>query len=530
MDGFVVDSEVGLQRKMKMNGSEIWGWHITPLFQRWGAQKQRHTCHATRKYKHRHDSKQQQLFFQASITIIYLHSNYYFHSLPFLIMAPKVPHIFLTGHPSVGKTTIIKGLQTSLQNDTDYNDLVTKGFYTEECRSKGGDRIGFDILYWTPTHQEPRRKALSRMVDRIKKSDPHVGKYLVEIDNVEQFAIASIDTSGTCTGTDSVKNELMIIDEVGKMEMLCPQFLPAVNNLLNENQNPKIKRIVIGTIPTPRYGRVIQGVEEIRGRDDVVVLHVTKANRDELKEVLQNTLKDIFSNKIQEHNVREVLAPFMYTRPIGASSMNGNGKVEPGSGAKNLQSGPCTSDHIATSKACGPLYMESVEPKVLLLGQTASPLPSNKAHSYCERSMWIVLGRMFQMTYKPIKDIETATDNEIETYLNLQRMVLSKGICIWDVFADLHEKTRGKNKRQKKSIENKPNDIDTFLKKHPSIKMVGFIGQKAHAKYKVSETASKVELFTLPSSSPANSRITVDEKVSAWKNAISKCIPDVQYE
>ena len=124
-------------------------------------------------------------------------------------MANKTPHIFLTGHPGVGKTTIIKAVQsflslcnnnnrhedtcTGMRMDSDKDkkstNIVTRGFlYTEEFRSKNGDRVGFDIVYCAsksldhhPEERKPRREALSRIQDKIKRSDPHVGNYLVSI-------------------------------------------------------------------------------------------------------------------------------------------------------------------------------------------------------------------------------------------------------------------------------------------------------------------------------------------------------------
>ena len=452
-------------------------------------------------------------------------------------MSATLPHIFLTGHPSAGKTTIIKKLQKSLHNDAQCKGLITKGFYTEECRSKGGDRIGFDICYWEANEPEPKRQSLSRLVDRLKKSDPHVGKYLVDIDNVDEYAIASISTNMSDSNDtsskhsiDEIKNELIIIDEIGKMEMLSRNFLPAVTTLLNETKRPKNSQtLIIGTIPTPRYGRVIQAVEEIRARDDVIVVHVTKANRDELCQELQKMAKHIFLNHSQHKKyVQEVLDPYLYKRPIGASSMSGNAKqATPKSESKNSAPVPILERATSICKACGPLTMSNIKPKILILGETASPLPSDEAHSYCERSMWIILGRMVGIEYKPIKNIEIATDNEIKTYLKLKNSILSKGICIWDVLADVHEKPNGRKKRQKKSKENLPNDIDMFLKSNPSIQTIGFIGQKARSKFKCSQQSSNIDLITLPSSSPANTKLTIDGKVTYWKNVVLEVIPEI---
>lgn len=430
-------------------------------------------------------------------------------------MLSDIPHIFLTGHPGSGKTTAIKKVLSSIKSNKECSDLLIKGFYTEECRSRGGDRIGFDIVHWLD-HQEAKRAVLARMSDRLKKSDPSVGKYLVNIENINAYAITSIcHDSRDC---DAFSKELVIVDEVGKMEMLSPQFTPSVKNLLNDIATTKKKRMIIGTIPTPRYGRIIPAVEEIRARDDVVVMHVTKSDRDELTEVLKSVVKYVFVGGANGTYIREKIGPFLYKRPIGSSSMLDN---------KEVKSDTNSSSCVPTSylQACGPLFLEEVQPKVLLLGETASPLPTNPTHSYYERSMWSVLGKIFQIEYKPIKDMEAATKKDTETYLNLKKLVLSKGICIWDVLANVHEK--GKHKRRKKNSEDIPNDINAFLIKYPSIEMIGFIGKKAQVKFSVHGKPSIQEIIMLPSSSLANSRMTIEEKVACWKSSISKFIPDL---
>ena len=98
-------------------------------------------------------------------------------------------------------------------------------------------------------------------------------------------------------------------------------------------------------------------------------------------------------------------------------------------------------------------------------------------------------------------------------------MALAKGICIWDVLANVHQKSKG---RKKQKPVDQPNDIEGLLKKYPSIEMIAFIGQKAHAKYKSLQDPScekRVELVTLPSSSPSNTRLSVAEKADEWKSA-----------
>lgn len=420
--------------------------------------------------------------------------------------------IFLTGHPGVGKTTIVKRILDGYRND---NEVDVKGFYTEECR-KGGNRIGFDIAYWpNGACSEEKRETLSRQASSFKKSDPRVGNYKVDIDNVEKYCVSSMVSSND----SNFEKELMIVDEVGKMEMLCTAFVPQVNALLEEKITDR-NRFILGTIPTPRYGRVIQAVENIRAREDVIVLHVTKVNRDEIKDLLSKVIQDVFQGKCEFNAAKEVFEPYLYLRPIGASSMSGGSKkeVEKTNNKKVL---PIELEQSSRSLPCEPLFGSI--PRVLLMGDTASPLPSNVEYSYCERSMWIVLGRMVGMDYKPIKNIDLATNEELKFFVDLKSKIIEKGICIWDVCSDVHEIGEKKSKKRRKVKSTNANDIQNFLAKNPTIDQICFIGKKAKNSFTnyFPEECKKLKLTVLPSSSSANSRITVDEKAKQWKDAFS---------
>ena len=384
--------------------------------------------------------------------------------------------------------------------------------------------MGFDILHWDSTDSCFKREVLSRLSNSIKKGDPRVGKYIVDTNNVETFCVSSMANVGT---TSSSGNELVIVDEVGKMEMLYPSFVPAVNELLDSKKagNDQRKRIILGTIPTPRYGRVIKAVEDIRAREDVIVLYVNKSNRDNLREALseivgQHLLEEESKSFLEDLDIK--LEPFLYHRPVGAPSMTADNKSKAKANSRqttNSQDDSCVKDQC--SEPCGPL--KSDNPKTLILGEMASPLPSNVEYSYCERSMWIVLGRLLGLDYKPIKDINEASKEELDSFLHLQRTALSKGICIWDVYGDVHEIGGGRNKRRKKFTKSNPNDIVAFLEKNHSIQQIAFIGKKTADAFKNTVTlpdSLSIEFIALPSSSAANSRMSIDEKAAEWKSSM----------
>jgi len=108
-------------------------------------------------------------------------------------------NIFLTGAPSSGKTTVIKKVIENL-------DHPTNGFYTEEERVNG-KRVGFlmktlDGGRGYLAHQEI-------------KSDFHIRRYGVSIENIENIAVPSITP---------IKSNIIILDEIGKMELFSKKF------------------------------------------------------------------------------------------------------------------------------------------------------------------------------------------------------------------------------------------------------------------------------------------------------------------
>ena len=75
-------------------------------------------------------------------------------------------------------------------------------------------------------------------------------------------------------GKKDKEKDVIVIDEIGKMETLSERFQEAVLNALN---SPKI---VVATIQHEGNGYLFQ----IKNREDVKLVEVTEANRDRLVE------------------------------------------------------------------------------------------------------------------------------------------------------------------------------------------------------------------------------------------------------
>jgi nucleoside-triphosphatase len=124
----------------------------------------------------------------------------------------------LTGPPRAGKTTLIKEVVA------DYKGKAC-GFYTEEIR-EDGERRGFKLVTL-----DGKKVTLSHT---DFKSPYRVGKYGVNIGGLDEIGIASLLRGDDC--------DLVVVDEIGKMEMLSLRFRSAIEQLISEN------RRLLGTI------------------------------------------------------------------------------------------------------------------------------------------------------------------------------------------------------------------------------------------------------------------------------------------
>ncbi len=173
--------------------------------------------------------------------------------------------ILITGRPGIGKTTLIKKI---INDFKDKHVLV--GFYTEEVRQHGV-RVGFRII---------NLEGASDWLAHIEyfRGGPRIGKYWVNIDAIKRVGISTLINNLS-------KAELIIIDEIGPMELLHPDFLNTINMVVNS------EKPIIATIHE-KYSRYRE-LSSLVHRDDTELIVLTLSNRDSIYVKVKDLIKNL---------------------------------------------------------------------------------------------------------------------------------------------------------------------------------------------------------------------------------------------
>lgn len=118
--------------------------------------------------------------------------------------------ILLVGAPGSGKTTLIRDV-------LGYYSGPAGGFYTQELREHGV-RTGFEIITL-----DGERAVLAHIT--IQKP-VQIGKYRVDLEALETVGVSAVQRAVQAGG-------LIVIDEIGPMEILSTAFRYAVLDAMN---------------------------------------------------------------------------------------------------------------------------------------------------------------------------------------------------------------------------------------------------------------------------------------------------------
>jgi nucleoside-triphosphatase len=174
-------------------------------------------------------------------------------------MTPPV-RILLTGPPAVGKTTTVRRLVGLLREA----GVAPAGFLTEEVRVEG-HRVGFaaeDLTSGTRV----------RIADVELTGVPRVGRYGVDIAAFDRLALPAL--------AGSRLDGVLVIDEIGRMELLSETFVARLDQLLAAPVR-LVATVHAATHPV---------TDRITARPDLRVVTVSPGNRDALPAQLASWL------------------------------------------------------------------------------------------------------------------------------------------------------------------------------------------------------------------------------------------------
>jgi nucleoside-triphosphatase len=167
------------------------------------------------------------------------------------------PRILLTGPPRSGKTTVVQKVVARFAGKA-------TGFYTREVREQG-ERVGFEIV---------TLEGKAAWLSHVGFAGPYrVGKYGVDLENLHRVGLPALEWRPEV--------DLVVVDEIGKMECLSPRFVKAMERLWAVD-------VPLLLTVAEKGGGYMRQVKEKPG---AALITVTPANRDELPERILGLLR-----------------------------------------------------------------------------------------------------------------------------------------------------------------------------------------------------------------------------------------------
>lgn len=165
----------------------------------------------------------------------------------------------LTGKPRTGKSTLIKKLINKVGTE------ICGGFYTEEITNSNNDRIGFRCV-----SVDGERVDIASVES---PSENRIGRYGIDVEKFEKFALKVLQDA-------MILKTIIVIDEIGFMQMLSSSFQRKVQEIIFEN------RIVLGTVPLDSHPEI----DKFKYIKEVQLIRINEFNRDAVTELLVKAL------------------------------------------------------------------------------------------------------------------------------------------------------------------------------------------------------------------------------------------------
>ena len=180
--------------------------------------------------------------------------------------------IGITGMPSVGKTEAL----IKIIDKIEISGYKIEGMITETLL-QDNIRVGFYVKDWLTNEREVFAHIDFDLKDKV-------GKYGVDLNVLERVGVTAIEKAINDENID-----IIIIDEIGKMEMLSEKFCETVTDAL-DSEKP-----ILVTLHKKSRTPLLQ---DIRRRDDIRILEVTAVNRNllpyKIEKIMAEKLPPLF--------------------------------------------------------------------------------------------------------------------------------------------------------------------------------------------------------------------------------------------
>ena len=174
--------------------------------------------------------------------------------------------IGISGVIGIGKTETLKRIIDMLEEE----EISIGGMITEPIL-EDNRQMGFQVMDW-----ETKEKAVFAHLNL--DTSLKIRGYGVDLDALNEVGVKAVENAAR-------KNDVILVDEIGKIEVESDKFNNVVKNVMN------INKPMILTFNKKSRNPLLQ---DIRRRDDVRILELTEVNKD----LLPYKVVNLFSSKI----------------------------------------------------------------------------------------------------------------------------------------------------------------------------------------------------------------------------------------
>ncbi|MCI4435117.1 MAG: NTPase [Thermoplasmata archaeon] len=157
--------------------------------------------------------------------------------------------IGISGLPGVGKTTTLIKTVEILEKEYTVGGIITEEILENKTR------VGFTIMDWSTKEKKV-------FASKYIQSRSRVSKYGIDTSVLDDLGVRALE--------NAKQKDIIIIDEIGKMELESKKLTEKIKEILEMEKN------IIMTLNKKSRNPLLQ---DIRRMDDVRILEVTPVNR-----------------------------------------------------------------------------------------------------------------------------------------------------------------------------------------------------------------------------------------------------------